>query len=101
MAGGQTVDPGKLNAAGTAYEQVGSELGDTAQRIEAGVATGQVGQAWPHVASDYSELIEKYHDCVATYGEKASDFGGKLTKAAKSYEDGEVVSRDMIASKEV
>jgi hypothetical protein len=101
VAGGQTVDPGKLDAAGSAYEKVGNELTETAGRIETEVSTGQVGQAWPHVASNYSELIEKYRDCVTTYGEKADEFGGKLTKAAKSYEDGEVVSRDMIASKGV
>ncbi|MEY7973933.1 type VII secretion target [Saccharomonospora xinjiangensis] len=101
MAGGQTVDPGKLDAAGTAYEQVGVELGDEASRIETGVSSGQFGKAWSHAASPYADAIERYRDCVEAYGEKAADFGDRLCKAAKSYEDGEVVSRDMIASKQV
>ena len=101
MAGGQTVDPGKLDAAGTVYEQVGEELISASERIETNVSTAQVGKAWSHVASDYSDAIDRYRDSVATYGEKVGDFGGKLVKAAKAYEDGEVVSRDMIASKGV
>lgn len=101
MAGGQTVDPGKLGAAGSAYEQVGNELVDAAGRIEAGVSTGQVGRGWQHVASAYGDVITRYHDSVTTCGEKVEEFGGKLSEAAKSYEDGEVVSRDMIASKGV
>lgn len=101
MAGGQTVDIGKLDATGTAYEQIGDDLAGAADNITTNVSTAQVGNAWPHVASDYADAIEKYRDSVATYGEKVGNLGGKLTKAAKSYEDGETVSHDMIASKGV
>ncbi len=101
MAGGQTVDPGKLDAAGTAYGQVGEELADEANRIETGVSSAQFGNAWGHAASDYADAITQYRDCVDSYGKKSADFGDRLCKAAKSYEDGEVVSRDMIASKQV
>ncbi|OQO91108.1 type VII secretion target [Saccharomonospora piscinae] len=101
MAGGQTVDPGRLDAAGTAYTQVSDDLASAGSKLEAGVSTAQVGRAFSHVASTYSDVIGRYRDCVTTYGERAGELGGKLSQAAKAYEDGEAVSRDMIASKEV
>ncbi|MGW9308574.1 PPE domain-containing protein [Saccharomonospora azurea] len=101
MAGGQTVDPGKLNAAGKAYEQVGEELVDEASRIETGVSSAQFGKAWTHAASHYADAIKLYNDRLKSHGVKAADFGDRLGKAAKSYEDGEAVSTDMIASKQV
>ncbi|WP_197320678.1 hypothetical protein [Saccharomonospora sp. NB11] len=101
MAGGQTVDPGKLDATGTAYGQIGEELVDEAGRIETGVSSAQFGRAWTHAASHYADAIELYKERVKHHGEKVADFGDRLSKAAKSYEDGEAVSTDMIASKQV
>jgi hypothetical protein len=98
MAGGQTVDPGKISAVGSAYSNEGGELVTAGSKIETGVSMGQVGKAWSGVAATYSAAIKKYRDCVTTYGQKSSDLGGKLTTAAKHYEKGEQVNADTIAA---
>ncbi|MFC4001512.1 type VII secretion target [Prauserella oleivorans] len=101
MAGGQTVDPGKLNAAGSAYSQEGGELTNAGSRIETGVSMGQVGKAWQAIATPYGDAIGKFRDTVTAYGQKTTELGGKLRQAAGAYERGEEVSRDTIASKGV
>lgn len=51
MAGGQKVDPGKINAAGSAYNTEGGDLVAAGSKIETGVSMGQVGKAWAPVAA--------------------------------------------------
>ncbi|MBB3049116.1 uncharacterized protein YukE [Prauserella isguenensis] len=101
MAGGQTVDVGKLRAAGDAYTQDGGQLKEVGGRLETDVGEAQVGKAWSDTAKPYAEAIKKYRDAVTKYGEQAADLGDNMKQAAKAYEDGETVNAETIASKGV
>lgn len=101
MAGGHKVDPGKLGAAGKAYAEEGTDLGEAGQKIEAGVGEGQIGNLWSQMAKSYGDAIKQYQTAVEKYGEQVGGLGDSLSKAAKSYEDGEAVSAESIAKKGV
>ncbi|KID32555.1 hypothetical protein HQ32_00424 [Prauserella sp. Am3] len=99
MSGGQQVDPGKLSGAGGAYTDKGQELGNAAGKVKPGVGEGQIGNLWKAMASKYGDAIDKYSEAMKTYGEQVGDLGKKFSNAAESYESGEAVSAETIASK--
>ncbi|MCU1683447.1 MAG: hypothetical protein JWQ81_4186 [Amycolatopsis sp.] len=100
MASGHTVDTGKINAAGSAYSKDGADLGTAAAKVETGVSAGQIGKAWSGTVSSYSAAIKKYRDTMTTFGQHASDLGGKLTAAAAGYEKGEEVNASTISKQD-
>lgn len=98
MAGFEA-DPGKINAAGSAYSKEGSELVSAGSKIETDVGMGKVGKAWGDVAAPYTEAIGKFRETVISYGEATTEFGGQLAGVAKGYEKGEEANQDSFARK--
>lgn len=96
---GFEVEPGKVNAAGSAYSKEGSELVSEGSKIETDVGMGKVGKAWQDVAKPYTEAIGKFRDTVISYGDVTTEFGGQLSGVAKGYEKGEEANQDSFARK--
>lgn len=99
MSNGFAADPGKLNAVGSAYSREGSELVSAASSVETGIGSGSVGKAWSDVAKPYADAIARFRAAVISYGDQATELGGKLSGAADSYESGEDVGAATFARK--
>lgn len=94
------VEPGKVNAVGSAYGKEGDELVSHSSKIESDVAASNVGKAWTDFASPYVEAFGLYRDVTLSYGKATIEFGGQLESASKNYEKGEDVNKESFSGME-
>ncbi|WP_020668382.1 hypothetical protein [Amycolatopsis nigrescens] len=97
--GGYKADPGQVNAGATAFNQEGTELTTAAGKLTATVAAGKVGKAWQQVADPYTQAFAKFKDGITKYGTSATQFGGALSEASRSYSTNEENQQAAIKNK--
>jgi len=94
--GGYQADTGQLSAGANAYTQEGNELSQAASKLTPTVAAGQVGEAFSDVAGKYTEAFTKFKNGVASFGSKATEFGGSLGSASQKYSANEASQQSAI-----